>query len=138
MFYGYENSIHINIKTKYENIKNPLDLYNVLSNIWCKETCALRLQKQWSTDNITLGQCSITSILFQDLFGGEIYGILLENGNYHCFNKLNEYYFDLTSEQFGSKQLNYSKMVLQDRNYHLSFEEKNKRYHLLLEKLENY
>ena len=58
-----------------------LDLFDVLSDgIWRIETCAPRLRVDWSDDNITLGQCSITAFLVQDIFGGEVYGILRPGG----------------------------------------------------------
>ena len=131
-FYGSENAYKIKIETMYKNIHNPIDLYNVLKNVWCKETCAYRMKESWSKENMTLGQCSITSILFQDIFGGEIYGILLNDGNYHCFNVINGYSFDLTSEQFKGKELDYNKAIIQKREVHLANEEKLNRYNYLI------
>ena len=135
-FFGHENAHKINIKTPYKSIHNPIDLYDVLSKLWCKKTCAYRMQNKWSKDNMTLGQCSITSILVQDIFGGEIYGILLEDGNYHCFNVIEGYTFDLTSEQF-KYELDYSNSCLQDRNVHLKNKEKEERYKYLKEQFIN-
>ena len=66
--------------------RTPRDIYDLLSNIWCEYTCAPRMRKDWSEANRTLGQCSITAFLAQDLFGGKVYGVPLEDGNYHCFN----------------------------------------------------
>ena len=82
-------------------IDTPLDLYGKLSQIWCAETCAPRLRARWTPENRTLGQCSITAFLVQDLFGGQVYGILRPGGNYHCYNVVGGHVFDLTSEQFG-------------------------------------
>ena len=72
------------VAAEYPGIKTPLDLYNELLKIWCADTCAPRMREQWSPENPTLGQCSITAFLVQDLFGGEVYGILRSGGNYHC------------------------------------------------------
>ena len=58
------------------------------------------MQEKWSEANPTCGQCSITAFLVQDIFGGEVYGVSLGDGNYHCFNKVGDAVFDLTSEQF--------------------------------------
>ena len=66
----------------------PRECYALLMQIWCAETCAPRMRAQWSEDNKTKGQCSITAFLMQDLFGGEVYGIPLGDGNYHCFNRV--------------------------------------------------
>ena len=52
----------------YSIIDNPVDLYMYLSGIWSSNTCAPRLREQWSVDNKTKGQCSITSFLVQDIF----------------------------------------------------------------------
>lgn len=134
-YYGHENSIFINIKTKYEKINNPNDLYVFLNKIWCENTCAPRLRYKWNNSNKTLGQCSITSFLFQDLFGGEVHGILLEDGNYHCFNIIDNYIFDLTSEQFNN-QLSYINYIKQNRSNHFIVKEKYERYLLLKDKLE--
>ncbi len=39
----------------------------------------------------------------QDIFGGKVYGVLRPGGNYHCYNVIGDWRFDLTSEQFGGK-----------------------------------
>ncbi len=109
----------------------PRECYVLLMQIWCAETCAPRMRAQWSEDNRTKGQCSITAFLMQDLFGGEVYGIPLGDGNYHCFNRVGDCVFDLTSAQFGSKDLHYADGVPQSRDMHFAKEEKRQRYELL-------
>ena len=122
----------INIK-----INNPIDLYDVLSEIWCEYTCTPRLRFRWNKFNKTLGQCSITAFLVQDIFGGDVYGIKIGENSYHCFNKINGIVFDLTSEQFD-EVLDYDNSVLQSRNTHFSKEEKHERYLYLKKKLKDY
>ena len=39
------------------------ELYDDFSKAWCAETCAPRMRCDWSEDNKTLGQCSITSFI---------------------------------------------------------------------------
>ena len=119
----------------YPAIHTPQDLYDTLSGIWCEETCAPRMRKDWSEKNRTLGQCAITAFLAQDIFGGEVYGVPLEDGNFHCFNVVDGHTFDLTSEQF-EKSLDYSYVVKQAREDHFAKEEKYQRYLLLKERLE--
>ncbi len=111
------------------------DYYALLSEIWCKETCAPRLREKWTVENKTLGQCSVTAFLMQDLFGGEVYGILRPGGNYHCFNVVGEAVFDLTSEQFGDEVLDYSGCARQSREAHFARQEKKARYDYLKTKL---
>ena len=113
----------------------PRDYYDLLSDIWCAGTCAPRMRPDWTPENRTLGQCSITAFLMQELCGGKVCGVPLGDGNYHCFNVVDGCVFDLTSEQFGEKTLNYSDCVEQSRDVHFSKKEKQQRYQYLREKL---
>ena len=116
-FYGAESA---NIQDS--SGLSPMDYYDILSRIWCAETCAPRLRNKWSADNKTMGQCSVTAFLMQDIFGGEVYGILRPGGNYHCFNVVGNCVFDLTSEQFGDEVLDYSTCTKQSRSIHFALE----------------
>ena len=93
------------------------------------------MRDEWSPNNKTKGQCSISAFLAQDIFGGDVYGIALEDGNFHCFNVVGDYVFDLTSEQFLPNKLNYNKVVIQSRDVHFVKTEKKTRYEYLKEKL---
>ena len=118
-------------------IGSLLELYDVLSDgIWRAETCAPRMRDEWSKDNKTWGQCSITAFLIQDIFGGEVYGVLLPDGNYHCYNIVGDCVFDLTSEQFGDEKLDYGDDPEQFREVHFAKEEKRLRYEYLKARLE--
>lgn len=129
-FYGWQTA-----DVKDANGLTPRDYYDLLSGIWCADTCAPRMRSRWSSDNKTLGQCSITAFLMQDLFGGRVYGILREGGNYHCFNVVDGCLFDLTSEQFGGEVLDYTDCSEQLREVHFAKEEKRLRYEYLKERL---
>ena len=134
-FYGCECATVPSINDEYKNISTPIDLYDALKNVWCEYTCAPRLRQDWGEDNITLGQCSITAFLVQDIFGGKVYGILRPGGNYHCYNVVGNAVFDLTSEQFGEEVLNYEDNQEQFREVHFAKEEKYERYKYLCKKL---
>ena len=138
-FYGWENADIKPINKKYNKIASPKELYDILSDIWCEQTCAPRMRDKWSKDNRTLGQCSITAFLVQDIFGGKIYGILRPDGNYHCYNAVGNCCFDLTSEQFDeeAKNLVYKDNPEQSRDVHFSKTEKKKRYEHLKKLLED-
>lgn len=141
LFFGSEAAKTVHAVNKlYEGIDTPCDLYDVLSELWCQQTCAPRLRDRWSKANKTLGQCSITAFLVQDIFGGEVYAVKTAHGS-HCYNKVGEAVFDLTSEQFGSKakDLIYDCSLVQDResDIHFNKEEKRTRYAKLKELLEN-
>lgn len=126
------------INNTHQKIHSPLDLYDALSEIWSADTCAPRMRNNWTTDNKTLGQCSITAFLAQDIFGGKVYGILRDGGNYHCYNVIGDCIFDLTSEQFGDEKLAYENNPEQFREIHFAKEEKHLRYEFLKKSLTEY
>ena len=129
-FYGWEAA-----RVRDSLGLTPCDYYDLLSDIWCAETCAPRMRKDWTPDNRTLGQCSITAFLIQDIYGGKVYGVPLGDGNYHCFNDVDGCVFDLTSEQFGDTRLDYSNCPEQERALHFAKAEKKERYELLKQRL---
>lgn len=137
VFYGWKHATAKPVTTEYEGIETPQELYDALQHVWSKETCAPRLQKDWSKENITLGQCSITAFLVQDIFGGQVRGIRRPAGNFHCYNVTREGAFDLTSEQFD-EQPDYSANAIQLRETHFSKEEKRQRYEKLRADLHEY
>ena len=134
-FYGHNTPSVKPTNEQFNKVNDQRHLYDLLSDIWSKETCAPRMRINWSKDNKTLGQCSITAFLVQDIFGGLVYGVPLKDGNYHCFNVINDVAFDLTSEQFGNVELDYQNVVLQKREDHFSKLEKYERYSLLKRRL---
>ena len=129
-FYGWEKA-----DVKDERGLTPRDYYDLLCTVWSADTCAPRMRCDWSGDNPTLGHCSVTAFLMQDLFGGKVYGVPLEDGNYHCFNVVGDCVFDLTSEQFGDTRLDYTNCPEQLREVHFAKAEKKARYELLRERL---
>ena len=134
-FYGWETADVQAHAELFPTIRTPRDLYDALSGIWCEYTCAPRMRKDWSPENKTLGQCSITAFLAQDIFGGKVYGIPLPDGGYHCYNVVDGCLFDLTSEQFGNEVLNYEDNPEQFREVHFTKEEKRLRYEYLKDEL---
>lgn len=130
MFYGWETAT-----IRDANGLTPRDYYERLKKVWSAETCAPRMQADWSPENPTLGQCSITAFLMQDIYGGKVLGVPLNDGNYHCFNAVGDCVFDLTSEQFQGVTLNYNDCPEQSRETHFAKEEKRQRYELLKQRL---
>ena len=129
-FYGWETA-----DVRDDLGMTPRETYDLLCEAWCGETCAPRMRKDWTPENRTLGQCSVTAFLIQDLFGGKVYGVPLGDGNFHCFNDVDGCIFDLTSEQFGNTRLDYTNCPEQDRAVHFVKAEKKARYELLRERL---
>ena len=137
-FWGADNADCRVVTEDHPGIGTPHDMYDALCHVWCAETCAPRMRKDWTKDNMTLGQCSVTAFLVQDIFGGEVLGILLPDGNYHCFNRVGNCAFDLTSEQFPEGELDYTACSKQFKEDHFAKEEKKQRYILLKERLRSY
>ena len=129
-FYGWQTADITDVQGL-----TPRDYYDMLSDLWCAETCAPRMRGDWTPGNRTLGQCSITAFLMQDIFGGEVRGVPLDDGGFHCFNVAGGRVFDLTSEQFGDEKLDYADRPVQSREAHFAKAEKRARYELLLDRL---
>ena len=130
-FYGWETADITAVSDEYPGIKTVYDLYDALSEIWCEYTCAPRMREQWTPGNRTLGACSVTAFLAQDIFGGTVYGIPRPGGSFHCYNVAGGRTFDLTSEQFGEEVLDYEDNPEQFREIHFAKEEKRLRYEYL-------
>ncbi|MBQ7216985.1 MAG: hypothetical protein IJS39_13495 [Synergistaceae bacterium] len=135
-FFGWRDSLNVKAVThEYKGIVTPCDLYDALKHVWCEYTCAPRMRNSWSEENITLGQCSITAFLVQDIFGGHVFGILRPDGSIHCYNSVGGHVFDLTSEQFGGEMLSYRGNSEQFREVHFAKQEKLERYEYLKQQL---
>lgn len=137
-FAGWEQALARAEDSGYPGIRTPKDLYNALWHVWSAETCAPRMRGDWSEDNRTLGQCSVTAFLAQDIFGGKVYGIPLEDGGFHCYNDADGCVFDLTSEQFAGRKLIYAGNPEQSRAVHFAKREKLERYESLRAALKAY
>ena len=134
-FYGADTPALTPITKEFGAVGDQRHLYDLLCACWTKNTCAPRLRGQWSEDNKTLGQCSITSFLVQEIYGGEVFGVPLSGGGYHCYNVVKGVRFDLTSEQFGEEKLLYDDAHPQSREEHFADAEKQARYRALRSKL---
>ena len=137
MFYGCKKTTNIHASLLNKDL-TPQLLYHYLLGIWCEYSCTPRIRHIWTPDNPSLGQCSITSFLAQDIFGGKVLGILRPEGNYHCFNQVDNVTFDLTSEQFGDEMLNYDECEEQSREIHFARKDKLERYKYLRNGLEKF
>lgn len=135
MFYGYETATVPAATTEYAGVDTPRAMYDKMLSVWCASSCAPRLRPDWSEQNPTLGQCSITSFLVQDIFGGKVYGVPLAGGGVHCYNDVNGCVFDLTSEQFGDEKLCYENNPEQFREDHFADPDKYARYLLIRDRL---
>lgn len=94
--YGYIPKIN-NMITSVETID---DLFEKLLVCYSKETAYPSCQAEYDHDkDPTYGQCAITAMIVNDVFGGTIHRIKVEGGT-HYFNKIEGHYIDLTRDQF--------------------------------------
>ncbi len=138
-FYGWDTANPTPVSSHYAGIRSLTELYDLLKEVWCAETCAPRLRDGWTAENPTWGQCSVTSFLAQDIYGGKVCGIARPGGTYHCYNVVGDCCFDLTSEQFGDEAATfiYEDNPEQFREVHFAKEEKRLRYELLKKRLDD-
>ena len=138
-YYGAEHQIAVK-NHLYKGVENIHHLYDALTHSWTRETCTSRLRHKWSDEDYTCGQCAITAFIVQDIFGGDIYEVPLENGGVHCFNIVDGLSVDLASEQFGDKvkDLDYAHATPQDREFRMQEPEKAERYEKLKSNLTAY
>jgi hypothetical protein len=95
-------------KEWYNDLEKRLESANInwsiireiLEKKWCPETAYRK--KDYSPELPSRGQCYVTSLLINHLFGGEIInGKVKYNGESHYWNIVNGKGVDLTSDQYG-------------------------------------
>ncbi|MBA8877890.1 YunG family protein [Phyllobacterium myrsinacearum] len=72
----------------------PVELYQVLKTAWSLESSS-----SWTHENPAKGQCSVTSLVVQDYFGGLILKTKTHGGT-HFYNLIDGVRWDLTISQF--------------------------------------
>lgn len=75
----------------------PLDLYRAISRVWSGATSSPT--HAWSPSTPAKNHCSITSLIVQDYFGGEILRTRTPGGT-HFYNAIDGRKWDLTVSQF--------------------------------------
>lgn len=109
-----------------------------LRKAWCRETAHPSYQSRWSEDNPSVGQCCVTALAIQDLYGGDIYSCKVGN-NSHFVNIIDERIIDKTSEQFGgTSQIKYISGSFRKKSRKSLLKNKNikERYELLKSRME--
>ena len=103
---------------------NISQLKELLGNSWRLETCSPGLKSEWSKDNPSLGQCTITALIVNDYFGGKIMRCMAFSGS-HYYNLIDGEIVDLTVEQFLGEIPQYESGEERTREYLLSNEDTN-------------
>ena len=111
------------------NVKIALALRARLEVAWNAETSA----GGYSAETPSTGQCAVTSMIVQDLLGGELIRVI-NMGISHYYNRLdNGVEIDLTRDQFS--EWNPEPAVVRERSYLDSGKWTMPRYNLLCERL---
>ena len=103
---------------------------------WSKETCSPGLKDEWNWENPSLGQCAITALIVNDIFGGKIMRCMASSES-HYYNLIDNEIVDLTVEQFLGEMPKYDNSEERTREYLLSNEDTKNRYRTLLGKVRN-
>lgn len=105
-------------------------LIHILNCCWNKDTCYPNVSNEWSLNNKSLGQCAITSLLVNDYLSGDIYKIIV-NDIGHYFNIVDNETIDLTANQFGQINVDYSNPKIKRREALLLSDDTKTRYNIL-------
>lgn len=103
----------------------------ILNKSWSIDTCVPSCKNEWTQDNSSFGQCAITSLIVNDIFGGKIKRCMC-NGGSHYYNYLDGKIVDLTVQQFKGENPDYVNGEERTREYLLSNPDTKKRYKMLL------
>lgn len=103
---------------------------DALRRAWGGDTSA---DESWTPENPELGQCAVTALIVQDLFGGELKRTVA-NGVSHYYNSIGGEDVDLTRAQFD-EPLILEEPAVRERAYVLSFPITADRYNRLLKRL---
>lgn len=138
-FYGIETSEAIKPITDEYKLNNLKEMFEALLNTWDDETVSPGCLPVYNHDNDpSKGECTITAMLVQDIFGGTIRRIHVGMGT-HSLNEINGNFYDLASDQFAVMNipLNYEENEIADRERLNSDDNVYKRYLLLKDKLKD-
>jgi hypothetical protein len=79
-------------------MKNIADERSVVIRL--RQGWSLQTSSKWTPENPACGQCSVTALVINDCFGGEILKTKLANGEKHFYNRIDGRRFDFTDSQF--------------------------------------
>lgn len=107
---------------------------DAIAKSWDADTSS---DSKWSEDNPALGQCAVTSLVIQDLYGGELLRGRVGDTS-HYWNLLpNGQEVDLTRDQFDSFELE-ATPITRDRSYVLQFPDTDTRYQTLRQRVRSH
>ncbi len=141
-YYGVEKGSSIYSNNKNEGITLD-EFFELLLKSWVKESAYPSAQNdpQFNLANDpTYGQCAITAMFVNKLFGGEIRKIRVSGNGTHYFNVINGQIIDLTRDQFDlyNIPLNYSTGVNVPLEYCGKNPDTKARYDILKKNVQKY
>ena len=89
------------MSTGNPQFSSPKELYRVLAQVWAGDTASP--PDSWSPQVPAKNHCSVTSLIVQDYFGGEILSTKTSGGT-HFYNSINGIKWDLTVSQFAEPE----------------------------------
>jgi len=95
LLHGY--FLKVSDMKRYESFKTALN------ESWGKDTAYWKDAEGWTKENPALGQCAITALLFNELYGGKIYSGVSDTGIVHYWNRKFGIKRDFTKQQFPRK-----------------------------------
>ena len=107
-----------------------------LVNSWSEGTCVPSSRNAWKNHDSSYGQCAVTALLINDLFGGKIMRCMTSTGS-HYYNNIDGENVDLTIDQFVGERPDYQNGEERTRDYLLSNENTKQRYLVLLKNFYN-
>ncbi len=118
-----------NVTATGPTFSTPKELYRALRHVWASDTASP--PESWEPQNPSKNHCSVTSLIVQDYFGGEILSTKTSGGT-HFYNRIDGIKWDLTVVQFSEPEpyddtLSSRELALSDTSPH--------RYQLLRERL---
>ncbi|WP_423828242.1 YunG family protein [Solimicrobium silvestre] len=87
--------------TNNPQLSTPKDLFRALTQVWVSDTASP--PDSLSPQSPAKNHCSVTSLIVQDYFGGEILSTKTSGGT-HFYNRINGIKWDLTVSQFGEPE----------------------------------
>ena len=106
-------------------------LEEALKSSWIRETS--NQPEKWSSANPALGQCVVSSLMVNEMFGGEIIRGEFKNGQTHYWNLVGKNIIDLTKSQFNG-ELSFERITLADISKLLANEDTANRFNILKKK----
>ncbi|NGZ77695.1 YunG family protein [Saccharibacillus alkalitolerans] len=64
------------------------------------EAWSIESSSKWTVSNPASGQCGVTAIVIQEIFGGEIVRTKISDGAWHYYNEIHHRRYDFTESQF--------------------------------------